>query len=105
MCMLRAKSADTYGIYNCLLITDVGFDQTLNIKDNEGQPHKYMLQGVVYFGSSHFVSHIVDDNLGSMMGLLQRENTSEKRYDGSSELHNSLVKYWPQSVPFLLCSL
>ena len=33
------------------------------MRDNDDQPHKYMLQGVVYFGSSHLVSHIVDDNL------------------------------------------
>ena len=46
-----------------LLTTDVNFDQTLIIRDNDDQPHKYMLQGVVYFGSSHFVSCIVDDNL------------------------------------------
>ena len=36
------------------------------MRDNDDQPHKYMLQGVVYFGSSHLVSHIVDDNLDVM---------------------------------------
>ena len=68
MCMFRAKSADTYVGYITvsLLTTDVNFDQTLIIRDTDDQPHKYMLQGVAYFGSSHFVSHIVDDNLDVM---------------------------------------
>ncbi|KLO03886.1 hypothetical protein SCHPADRAFT_809224, partial [Schizopora paradoxa] len=45
-----------------LLTTHIKIDHIIKLRDNDDQSHRYTLQGIVYFASSHFVSRIVDHN-------------------------------------------
>ena len=79
-----------------LYTTNIKVDYKIRLHDNEDIPHTYILQGIVYFGGSHFVSRIVDKNCDVWYNdgiATEREYIREKsiREFSSAEIHSITI--------------
>ena len=76
-----------------LLTTHIKVNHKISLIDNEDIHHQYVLQGLVYYGASHFVSRIIDSNSDVWYNdgiKTQRRYVKEKplREFSNSEIHS-----------------
>ena len=75
-----------------LLTTHIKINYKMSLTDNEDYKHEYVLQGIVYYGGSHFVSRIIDSdsyvwyNDGMQTGRLYVKEKSLREFS-NTEIH------------------
>jgi len=82
----------------CLHTNQIFLDHMISIQDHDEVNHAYQLRGLVYFGGSHFVSRIIDDNYDVWFNdgiITRRKYIKEKalRQFTNEELHYLTINH------------